>query len=487
MREILYSGFDTLVFSTKEFHVDDIGLFSDSKNLAGLENNKLYGFSYDPTCNVIIDGDWKDIKGNCEYLMRSTSFNPFAWSFYDVDRLFLFNVVFSETKKIFQVKVLAEAFMKYKSFTALKKVLQEKLEPFGIDLNRMKVKRLDYAVDVSYKKKKIDIWSKRNGFLSSGLTSHYSSLLRPAMKNFYIQDFGSGIGSVTTGFYVGSKSVLLRVYDKVLESIMKYSDNKRKSETILNHYYKKNKLIDHEVGTEFDKKNIDIQYWNNLLLEEYLKDDYQVVRFEFQLKGSYLENKFQFVEDLDIEDVKCLVKYSFTHHSGITPKNLEVVQEDYKNARRVYEKDVQFYVDSLENSGSVNIIKKLESDIENSIIRSVRMIFSNLANLGEKMSMKNGELATNYEVRQYLARFQKYYDVVFYDKMWSNEKVLFSLKKYRNDLLSFIQYDEYKKEYNFALSGDVECLFGAKKEKEVLRVDERFVEQVRGYKNLSLC
>ena len=487
MREILNSNFDTLVFSTKEFHIDNIGLFSDSKSLAGLENNKLYGFSYDVDSKNIIDGDWKDINGHCEYLMRSTSFNPFAWSFYDVDKLFLFNAVFSETKKIFQVKILAEAFMQYKSFTALKKVLQDKLEVFGIDLENMKVKRLDYAVDIAYKKKKISIWSNRSGFLSSGLNSHYSSLLRPAKKNFYLEDFGEGIGTVTTGFYVGSKSVLLRVYDKVLESLMKYGENKRKSETILNHYYKKDKLMDREVGIEFDKKNIDIGYWNNLLLEEYLKDDYQVVRFEFQLKGDYLENKFKYVSDLNYEDVKCLVKFSFTHHSGITPKNTEAIKKDYKNTVRIYEKDVQCYIDSLENEGSINIIQKLDSEIDNSIIRSVRMIFSNLANLGEKMSIKNGEVTSNYEVREYLARFQKYYDMVFYSKMWSNEKVMFSLKKYRNNILSFVEYDDFKEQYNFALTGDVECLFTSKKENKVLEIDEKFINQVKGYNNLSLC
>jgi len=451
MRELLNSNYDTLVFTTKEFFVDNIGLFAESKTLAGLENNKLYGFSYDVDKNMMIDGNWKDLKGHCEYLMRSTSFNPFAWSFYDTEKLFLFNVVFSETKKIFQVKVLAEAFIKYKSFSALKKVLQDKLEVFGVDLENMKVKRLDYAVDIAYKKKKIDIWANRKGFLSSGLTSHYSSLLRPAKKNYYSEDFGGEIGTVTTGFYVGSQSVLLRVYDKVLESLMKYSENKRKCETVLNHYYKKDRLLDRGVGIEFDKKNIDIQYWNNLLLEEYLKDDYQVVRFEFQLKGNYLENKFKYVSDLNYEDVKCLVKFSFTHHSGITPKNFDAVKEDYKNTIRVYEKDVQFYVDSLENEGSINIIQKLDSEIDNSIIRSVRMIFSNLANLGEKMSVKHGEVVTNYDVRQYLSTFQNYYDLVFYNKMWSNEKVMFSLRKYRNNILDFIEYDDFKEEYNLSL------------------------------------
>ena len=65
MREILNSNYDTLVFTTKEFFISDIQLLTESKSLAGLENNKLYGFSYDVDTNVMIDGDWKDLKGHC--------------------------------------------------------------------------------------------------------------------------------------------------------------------------------------------------------------------------------------------------------------------------------------------------------------------------------------------------------------------------------------------------------------------------------------
>jgi len=467
MSNILYSGFDTLVFSTTKFHIQNSLDFSNYKAFAGEERNKEYAFEYGIDKEMIIDGVRKNMQGFSVFLMRSTSFNPFAWSFYDKDKLFLFNVVYSEFKMIFQVKVLAKAFMKYKSFTALKYILQDKLSLFGITLDEMKVKRIDYAVDIKYQKKKINIWSKRKNFLESGLYTRYSSLLKPSRKDYYTKDYGKEVGVYTTGFYVGSKSVLLRTYDKVLESLEKYDENPSKNETLLMNYYPKSTLIDNEFNCEVQKYNTDLNYWNLLLLETYLNDKVQVVRFEYQLKDTYISNKFETVADLNIEDVKCLLEHTFKNHSGFMPKNLDKVKQE--KAIPSYERDVQLYIDHLsDNDGSISIISKLESDIDRSINRSVRLIGSQLVNIASKMSQKYEKLFGFSEEEKLLNHYYKfikekiseklfnkytgeYFKVGYIDKMYSDFKVMFSHKKFRTGILDFIEFEEYKGNYRDSL------------------------------------
>lgn len=101
---LLYNGLDTLEVSTSDFIIKNVELFNESKELAKEIPTKEYPFEYE----AYIKSNEK-MESSC-FIMKSTSFNPFAWSFYDKDKKFLFSSVFSDKKKNFKVRILSKAF-----------------------------------------------------------------------------------------------------------------------------------------------------------------------------------------------------------------------------------------------------------------------------------------------------------------------------------------------------------------------------------------
>ncbi len=452
---ILYNGFDTLVFSTTDFYLHDKDEFYKQKELAGNEQLKEVPFMYSVDGKYFSDkyeGGEKvtkifNLKGNQGFIMKSKSYNPFAWTFNDKDKKYQFSVVWAEDgkniKKIFQVKILAKTFF-CTPWKKIKEELQEIVSVFGIELGRMKVKRIDWATDIRFAYKKLN-WFIRDERFSKVFFTRYGSMKAPVdvipyCKNFKLEKNKKKSGLQCTGLMLGSKSVKLRIYDKILESIEKYSDHPEKSEMVLEAYYKKEELkLSSETGTELDKDSfrktqVDINSWNDSLLREYLQDKMQVVRFEYQLAASYLENKFRYVSDLDLEEVKSMIYDVFMNHTGIIQEELD--------------RDLKRYIKAIRSEEDfVNKYSKIAGTIEGKIIHAVRRIGGGLASLGISLSEKSERVVSFGEVATKLDFFRHSFFLNYSDKMWNNAKLIFSQEFLKGKNINYEAFCEGLEEY----------------------------------------
>lgn len=443
---VLYNGFDTLVFSTTDFYLHDRGFFYEQKELAGLEQLKEVPFMYS------VDGKYFsenyeagekvtkvfNLKGNQGFIMKSKSYNPFAWTFNDPEKKYQFSVVWAEDgkniKKIFQVKVLAKTFF-CTPWKKIKEELQEIVSVFGIELGRMKVKRIDWATDIRFAYKKMN-WFIREERFSKVFFSRYGSMKAPVDVIPYCKNFKNNKGPQCTGVMFGTQSVKLRIYDKILETLEKYSDHPEKSELVLDAYYKKEELV---LAPEIDKEpsrrsQVDINSWNDCLLREYLEDKMQVVRFEYQLSAKYLENKFRFVSDLGLEEVRSMVYDVFMNHTGIIQEELD--------------RDLKRYVKAIRSEEDfVNKYSKIAGTIEGKIIHAVRRIGGGLASLGVSLSEKNERVVSFGEVATKLDYFRDFFFLNYSEKMWNNAKLIFSQEFLKGRNINYEAFCEGLEEY----------------------------------------
>lgn len=419
---LLYNGLDTLEVSTSDFHIEDTELFNEAKEMAKDLPMKEYPFEYE-----FVDKS-RNIKVHSCFIMKSTSFNPFAWSFYDKDKKFLFSSVYSDRKKNFKVRILSKAFFT-EELEVLLGELQEILDVFGIDVSSMKVRRLDWATDISFPYKKTQKFIK-NSFFSKCVYMKYSSLDSPSKVDVHNIEFDSKM--YCTGFTFGSKAVKFRLYDKILEAIQKYKDDEEKNELLLNNYYpcREMKFLDNS----FRKENVDIDIWLKGLLGKYLKDNKQVVRFEYQFRSKILENKFRYVSDLNYEDITSFVYTIFKKHTGFKREEMD--------------RDLRFYEKSIGSTDYFhNKYKRDKPTLEGRINKAIIQVGSGLSNLGIALSERSNRTVPLSEVRNVLRRHENFFYNKHYEKMYLNSKVIFSQQGIKDGILDFRAFSDYLIDY----------------------------------------
>jgi hypothetical protein len=426
--ELLYNGLDTLEFSTQEFYVNDTEIFNKAKEDAKGLIDKQYPFEYEFYGKGLINDKAVEIKGDDCFIMRSTSYNPFSWSFYDKERNFLFSSVFSDSMKNFKVRILAKAFL-IKELDELLGELQEILNVFGIDVASMKIRRIDWATDLSFNYKKMQKFI-RDSYFTKCFFTKYGSLRSPVSVVPYTQDFGDKI--YCTGIMVGSKAVKLRIYDKVLEAIQKYKEDITKNNLVLEAYYPLNEIKDGNLTWE--KSQLPINIWMECMLGKYVEDKYQVVRFEYQFRDKYLQNKFKYVSDLSYEELKSLVFSTYRQHTGIDP---EYTDRDFK-----------FYEDSIGSTAFFhNKYKKKLPTLDGRINHSIVKIGSGLSSLGIALSEKYEKVVPYKTIKNVLRRHENFFYSKHYEKMYLNSKLIFSQEGMKKGILDFVSFEDYLLEY----------------------------------------
>ncbi len=424
---LLYNGLDTLEVSTSDFYIRDVDMFNEAKEMAKELPSKEYPFEYE-----LIDGS-KNIRVHSCFIMKSTSFNPFAWSFYDKDKKFLFSSVFSDKKKNFKVRILSKAFFT-EELEVLLGELQEILDVFGIDVSTMKVRRLDWATDISFPYKKTQKFIK-DSFFSKCVFMQYSSLESLSKVDVHNIEFDSKI--YCTGFTFGSKAVKFRLYDKILEAIQKYKEDEEKNELLLDNYYPCSELMFSDISLE--KKSTDIDMWMKGLLAKYLKDKKQVIRFEYQFRNKILENKFRFVKDLNYEDMTSFVFTVFKKHTGFRKEEMD--------------KDLQFYEKSIGSTDYFhNKYKKAKPTLEGRINKAIVQVGAGLSNLGIALSERSNKTVPLSEIRNVLRRHENFFYSKHYEKMYLNSKVIFSQQGIKDGILDFRAFSDYLTDYRREIS-----------------------------------
>ena len=422
--EVLYNGLDTLEFSTSNFYIDDVEVFSEAKEKAKNLIDKEYPFEYDFYGRGIINDKTVEIRGDSCFIMRSTSYNPFAWSFYDKERNFLISSVYSDSMKNFKVRILAKAFI-IKDLDELLGELQEILNVFGIDVASMKIRRLDWATDISFNYKKMQKFI-RDSYFTKCFFSKHGSIRAPVSVTPHSVYFGDKV--YCSGFVFGSKAVQLRIYDKVLETIQKYNEDTTKNDLILAAYYP---LSEIQTGDcVWKKSQLPINIWMEGMLKKYLEDKFQVVRFEYQFRDKYLENKFKYVSDLSYEELKSLVFSTYKQHTGINP---EYADRDFK-----------FYENAIGSTAFFhNKYKKDIPTLDGRINYAITKIGAGLSSLGITLSEKYEKVVPYGEVRNVLRKQENFFYTKYNEKMYWNSKVIFSQEGVKKGILDFQAFSDY--------------------------------------------
>ncbi len=415
---LLYNGLDTLEISSVDFSIEDVDIFHDAKEQAKETTIREAPFEYE-----VKDKKTGKYHSQC-FIMRSSSFNPYSWSFYDINKKFLFSSAFSEKSRRFRVKILSKSFFTETLFDLLNE-LQEILSVFNIDVYSMKVRRLDWATDLSFNHKMMQKFIE-NSYFKKCVYMRYSNILRPQDVALYNVEYNSEV--CCTGFVFGSKAVKLRVYDKVLEIISKYNENSEKNELYLSNYYP-HKTIKF-CGEDASKEDMGIDLWLEMLGMKYLKDSKQVIRFEYQFLAKILKNKFKYVSDLDYEDLTSFVYTTFHKHTGFK----EEAMDD----------DLKLYERSIGNTKFFkNKYRKIEPSLEGRINKAVIQIGSGLSNLGLALSEKHKRVIPYHVLRCVLERYEEFFQTKNYEKMYENTKLIFSKKGVKEGILDYRALTDY--------------------------------------------
>lgn len=419
---LLYNGLDTLEISTSDFYIKDIEIFNEAKELAKDLPTKEYPFEYEA-----FNKSREKVEDAC-FIMKSTSFNPFAWSFYDPYKKFLFSAVFSEKKRNFKVRILSKAFFT-EQLEVLLGELQEILEVFNIDVAEMKVRRLDWATDISYPYKKTQKFI-RDDYHSRCTFMKYSTLDSPLKIDLYSIMLNDK--SYCTGFTFGSKVVKLRIYDKVLEAIEKYKEDEEKNEQLLNIYYPCDEI---EFGDDIlRKRNTHLEFWLKALKNKYLQDKKQVVRFEYQFRSKILENKFRYVKDLNYEDITSFIYTIFNKHTGFKKEEMD--------------RDLKFYKKSIGSTDYFrNKYKRGKPTLEGRINKAVIQVGAGLSNLGIALSERDNKVVSFSQIKNVLNKYDPIFPKRHFEKMYFNGKVIFSQQGVKDNMLDYRSLVDYIIDY----------------------------------------
>ncbi len=443
-RELMYQGFDTLIFSTSDFYIQNPDKLYDIKELAKGQKNKLEVFELDVRDRVFVAERQIEINERKTFIMKSSSFRSFAWTFYDENKNFQFSAVYAEELKNFQVRILAKTFIE-NTYEEIIEMLEEELKIFGIDVQYMRSSRIDWATDIVYDKKKLNIVARNKNFLDDYFYMKYDNRFNVYTQKFQFDDIKL---NYVTGFYTSTEALGFRMYDKVLEALQN-EEQKEKADIIIHNYLNQDE-IEYD-GVTYHKSNTDEKFWRELQLKDYLLSKKQVVRYEYQFNAKYLKNKFRYVKDINIEELKQMVLYTFKGHTGIAPKNLAEVSD--KKAEPKFDGDTKHYLNSLgDDLGFVNKYKKVKATIDGSIKHNLRMIGSHLANVGQAITQKKGRVIHSNELFKLLRLYEPTFGCQYENKMWNDIKSMFSLKTFKNGILDFIKLDEFRRDYQYSLN-----------------------------------